>query len=317
MKRFIIVDGSSITLAQSFDGFSFSGHGWNMALGGQSISSTYIHGADISGIGTGASRPQFDHCHIQTVSLASGVFQECGINGPFTVTGATDYFFERCYSMIAGTSAPVLDFGVGIGNTGINLRSYSGGIDIRNMGDAGTDSMSLEGFGQLILNANCDGGIIAIRGSFDLTDNSGNVTLSDDARYDVTQIDDTITGNTIILDIPTTAEFEARTIPTADYFLFGSDSVANVTLVNTTTNNTDMRGTNSALLAGDINLSAGVVESNLLQMNGVITPVNNLVTFTTSMLDLVNNWVLCDIKALDGDAVQQTDGKIHAIIVGL
>jgi hypothetical protein len=242
----------------------------------------------------------------------------------------------------------------------------------------------MEGKGQYILNVNCSnadaGDVFAIRGLINDTDNVAggwNGTISDDARYDVGQIDDTITGNTIILDIPNTAEFEARsivsddyvvvgdtlarvtlvdqttlnddmvgtdganttvhyfagtaaglhsttdtlignrTLDTADYFLFGSDAVANVTLVNTTTNNSDMRGTNSALLAGDINLSAGVVESNLLQMNGVTTPVDNLVTFTTSMLDLVNNWVLCDIKALDGDAIQQTDGKVHSIPVGL
>jgi hypothetical protein len=47
-------------------------------------------------------------------------------------------------------------------------------------------------------------------------------------------------------DIPTTSEFEARTLAAADYFDPAADTVASVTLVATCTNNTDMRGTDSA-----------------------------------------------------------------------
>ena len=50
-------------------------------------------------------------------------------------------------------------------------------------------------------------------------------------------------------DGPTNAEMEARTLPSADYFDASSDAVANVTLVATTTTNTDVRGTDNAALA--------------------------------------------------------------------
>jgi len=50
-------------------------------------------------------------------------------------------------------------------------------------------------------------------------------------------------------DGPTNAEMEARTLAAASYFDPAVDTVANVTLVATTTTNTDMRGTDSALLA--------------------------------------------------------------------
>jgi len=46
-----------------------------------------------------------------------------------------------------------------------------------------------------------------------------------------------------IADVPTVSEFNARTIVAADYFDPAADTVANVTLVATTTTNTDMRGT--------------------------------------------------------------------------
>ena len=52
-----------------------------------------------------------------------------------------------------------------------------------------------------------------------------------------------------IADVPTVAEMNARTQPTADYFDPAADAVANVTLVATTTTNTDMVGTDSAALA--------------------------------------------------------------------
>lgn len=52
-----------------------------------------------------------------------------------------------------------------------------------------------------------------------------------------------------IADLPTVSEFNARTLASADYFDPAADTVANVTTVATTTTNTDMRGTDSALLA--------------------------------------------------------------------
>ena len=56
----------------------------------------------------------------------------------------------------------------------------------------------------------------------------------------------------LILDaIPTTAEFDARTLVAASYFDPAADTVANVTTVATTTTNTDMVGTDSAALAAN------------------------------------------------------------------
>lgn len=52
-----------------------------------------------------------------------------------------------------------------------------------------------------------------------------------------------------IADVPTVAEFNARTLLASGYFDPAADTVANVTLVATTTTNTDMRGTDSAALA--------------------------------------------------------------------
>lgn len=182
--------GSSDTLVAAVEGFCIRGFGFSLALGGQSISGSRIDNASVTGICTGATPPEFVACAFGDVTLPSCTIRGSSFGGTMTLSSAGNYYFDNCYSAVAGTSAPILDFGAAVGSTNMNMRHYSGGVDIRNLGAVGTDNMSLEGFGQLILNANCVGGTIAIRGLFTVTDSSGGaVVLSEDARYDVDQID--------------------------------------------------------------------------------------------------------------------------------
>tara|TARA_R110000772_G_C13310276_1_gene440140 strand:- start:816 stop:2243 length:1428 start_codon:yes stop_codon:yes gene_type:complete len=66
-------------------------------------------------------------------------------------------------------------------------------------------------------------------------------------------------GALLLKDVPSTIEFNNRTILSTDYFDPAIDAVANVTLVATTTTNTDMRGTDSAALA----TSLATVDTNV------------------------------------------------------
>jgi len=69
-------------------------------------------------------------------------------------------------------------------------------------------------------------------------------------------------------DPPTNAEMAARTLLAANYFDPITDAVANVTLVATTTTNTDMRGTDSAALA------SVATEARLTELDGVNLPTD-------------------------------------------
>jgi len=85
-----------------------------------------------------------------------------------------------------------------------------------------------------------------------------------------------------IADVPTVAEMNARTLVAANYFDPALDAVANVTLVATTTTNTDMRGTDgvdtaamrgtdSAALASSFNFTvAGQVDANAQYWNDTV-----------------------------------------------
>jgi len=190
MKRFRISGGSTITLSANSDTYQIIGAEYTLNLNGQSIAQTLIVGANVSGISAGLDA-RFLDCRMGAVSLTQCGGGRCAIIGPITMLSAGTYLWEGCFSAVAGTGSPVYDFGVAVGDTNLNLRHYSGGADIRNMGKLGTDRMSLEGEGQLIIGADCDSGTIAIRGHFPITDNAGGaVTLSDAARYDVQQIRD-------------------------------------------------------------------------------------------------------------------------------
>ena len=67
--------------------------------------------------------------------------------------------------------------------------------------------------------------------------------------------------DTQLADIPTVSEFEARTLLASAYFDPVNDAVANVTLVGTTTTNSDMRGTENANTVTPDNTSIAAIKT--------------------------------------------------------
>ena len=186
LSRFRIISGSSIALTANSDNYAIIGAEYNLVLGGQSIAGSYIEGATVSGISAGINA-RFVDCKIGTVSLTTCGMKHCAIASDINLLSAGTYLFNGCFSGVAGTGTPSIDFGAIIGDTNLNMRHYSGGIEIKNMGKVGSDNMSLEGIGQLKINVSCLGGVVALRGHFFVTDNAaGAVTLSEKANFDKT-----------------------------------------------------------------------------------------------------------------------------------
>ena len=189
-----VLTGSSITFAVSIESLNFFGENWTLVLGGQSVSGSTFHGiTDLSGICTGAIKPKFEDCEIGDVTFPPCHLDKCGLSGILTIGSVGDYFLaDNCHSSVAGIGSPSIDFGAAIGSANVNLRGYSGGIELKNMGQAGTDNISIEGDGQVIINANSIGGTIAIRGHQTLTGDAAFIAaggiISDDARFDVNNL---------------------------------------------------------------------------------------------------------------------------------
>ncbi len=185
ITRFHIANGSAITLTGNSDNYWIVGQGYTLALGGQSIASAFIFGGTVTGTGTGGSTV-FEDTPIGDVTLAPSIMRRAFLSGTITNSGAGDWFINHSMSRIAGTSTPVFDFGTSVGDTNLNMRGYSGGIQLESMGDTGTDTASIEGWGQVVEGTNT-GGVVHVRGNFTVSGIT-NLTLHDDARIDVAQI---------------------------------------------------------------------------------------------------------------------------------
>jgi hypothetical protein len=129
-----------------------------------------------------------------------------------------------------------------------------------------------------------------------------------------------------IADLPTVAEFNARTLVAASYFDPAADTVANVTTVATCTANTDMRGTDNAALASVVTMAAinaevlDVLNTDTFALPGQIAPplaptIVNAITWLYKTLrnrkdQNANLWQLYadDETTVDAKATVSDDG---------
>ena len=304
IRRFNVAQNSSIQFIQAMDGFLFDGIDYIIDPNGQQVDGTTIIGAVVpSGtfLGNGGSL-LLERCKIGDVTFPEVAVVGSAIAGDMVISEIGTYFYDRCASAVAGTDSPSWDFGAAVGNTALNVRHYSGGCEIKNM-QAG-DTMSLEGAGQLIINANCTGGIVAIRGAFTVTDNaSGAVTLSEDARITLSGVDTELTGTHGAGTWQTATGFatptnvtDAHTLTDADIaalndFDPASDTVVNVTTVATVTNPvvTDA----ASRTASQADVSALALEATVAALNN-FDPLTEDVTVGTMQTAALTQFVTDD-----------------------
>ena len=213
IEKFHLTNGSSIILDSNSDNFTFVGCEYALALGGQSLENAHIENANVTGTATaGTEEIHFKKCYIGTSTIGKSSIIECGMYGTITVSAAETYIFDRCYNAADGSVPPVIDFGGAVGNTHCAFRNWQGGVEVANLGAAGTDVFSVTGKGKVVIASTCAAGTIKIVGHFTITDNvvggfSG--TLSDDSRYDVDQINAECDTALTDYDAPTNTEMIA------------------------------------------------------------------------------------------------------------
>jgi hypothetical protein len=170
-----IMPGSSITLAAAQENQNLWGNNWTLALGGQSVSNTHISGAEVTGICTGASKPEFHECNVGSVTVPACRFVECDIDGTVTLpVGIVEFHHSQ------GEASGVLDYGALVANTTVNWTDFSGELVIDNLGATGTDVLNIRGQGKITLNASCTGGTINWDGHFSITNNGTTSAINGD-----------------------------------------------------------------------------------------------------------------------------------------
>jgi len=176
---FLMSSGSSITLAQTFNNFLFSGRdGWTLALGGQDVGGTHFEDATVSGIGIGSTEITFEKCDLGTCTLNPFHANSCSLSATLTFGVAGNYLISNTHSRIAGMTTPIIDTGAAIANVNLAMPGYDRGIEIQNLNAVGTDEFSISGQGQIIYAASSSGNVEQ-SGDFRVT-NIGGVTISED-----------------------------------------------------------------------------------------------------------------------------------------
>lgn len=187
LSRFRILNGETVTLTGACESKSLIGRNWTLALGGQSISGSYIEGAVVTGSGTGASQPKLVDCFIGSgtgaVSMPPSNMLRCGFNVPsgnaFSAASAGNWTLADCYSQVAGSATPVFTFS---GANYINMRRWSGGTNITL--DNTLSQLSIEvvtGGGQTVAVGGADVEIRGICRSVTLTGVTTDSTIQIDA----------------------------------------------------------------------------------------------------------------------------------------
>lgn len=329
--KFHLLKGTSITLAQTYNRYIFNGSGGIIALGGQDVAFCTFEAQTLSGIGVGTGRVFARDCRLDTVSLNGASINDSSVTGTFSVTEATDYVFNNCVT-VNDANTTIIDFAV-VGNACVTFHNWSGDLEVRNL-TAG-DEFHLHGVGEVTFAASCTGGVAQVVGNFIKT-NNGTVapTYGDfDDTLDAILVDTgtTIPASLAVIDTNVdqievavitnaagtdiSADVAAVKVDTAailvdtgttlpgdisglNDFNPTTDTVANVTLVATTTTNTDMRGTDSAALA----TSLATTDS---KVDGIKSKTDSL-TFTTAgevdaNIQSVNDVVVDGTGALDDE----------------
>ncbi len=253
---------------------------WNLALGGQDISAAFIERATVTGTASGSNAVFAECAITGDVSTGPAFFDRCGFScgglAPFVAALPGQYLLADCMSMVPGAGTPYFSFADTGNTTGVNIRRWSGGSHVTLDGDVTATIEVVTGGGQTVV---CNGGDVEIRGICRAV-TLQNVTSSTKAQiaavtgpisiegadgvvniYGVCGVvTDSRTGEPVLsnkavsqasinaevdtaladYDGPTNTEFEARTLPAADYFDPATDVVANVALVDVTTDVTNL-----------------------------------------------------------------------------
>ena len=178
VSRVFVISGSSVTFVSAQENQTWLGEDWSLDMGGQSLSNTSVHGADISGVCTGAD-PQFFGCTMQDITVPSCHFHGSGMAGIATgitfSTTAGEYVFDQCYSLVQSPNSPVVTYGAGAQK--VSFRHHSGGVRFEGM--IATQTATIEGQGQFV-EGTCTGGEVTLRG-IKTTSGITNITVNEDS----------------------------------------------------------------------------------------------------------------------------------------
>ena len=200
LKNFHIANGSTVALTAASANYFIYGHEWNLALGSQSVASTMVIDANVSGTGTGVDS-EYEDCIFAITSLPAMQAYGCSFtattSGGFTMSAAGDYRFVNCQSGVAGAGTPL--FTLGTGAITAEFRRWSGGIAFA--GITADDVITVGGeMGTIDLGSPSGAADIQIRGTYKAVTNVGSATVNYDGAIKASDVADILVATGTTLD---------------------------------------------------------------------------------------------------------------------
>jgi len=223
--------------SNDFDHSSFHELILNGAQAGSTVASEGIHAYN---------------CLLFIATSLNGAFTDCGMGSNCSIKASASFFAQNLHAGIVAAAQLTLGTPTFCEITGLRGTITLAGVT------GGTGEVNIYADGAVIIIDNSNSGnTINIYGTAKVTDNSAGTTVNDYTTEDS------------LANIPTTAAFELRTLPSANYVVVG-DTIAGVTACTT---NTDMRGTDGVSLvvpdaAGVVATFMGVAGVNLTEIGG-------------------------------------------------
>ena len=193
-RKFALRNGN-LTLIQAYDDWVFAGEGAEagIKINGQDIADSLFLTCGISGV-IGNGKIIAKDCVLDGVSNFLGEAFRSWFKGTTTFAAGVSALVE-CGSLVAGMNTPIFD-AIGAGRE-LNVRSYSGGFELRNFTDV-SNLASIEFVaGSIILGPTNTAVTVVVRGIADKFDTSGaGLTVIDDARVITSKISKILTNRT-------------------------------------------------------------------------------------------------------------------------
>lgn len=241
-NTFYMTSGSSVTLdASDYTNWVFKGAPslWTVALGGRTLTGTAISSARVSGelVNTG-NRARFYDCVCFAVTLGNSVWYDSVLTAnTITAQDGASISFRDCETA-SNQAVATVDFDSPTSATGVDFLDFHGLLEIDNMN--ANAELTVLGVGTVTVNASCTDGTLLLGPDVKLT-NDGSVTVTRiHTKANVLQVADSDVAGVGDFKADVSALATQASIDALNDFDPANDTVARVTLVDTTTTNTDM-----------------------------------------------------------------------------
>ena len=296
-----------ITLNRNFKNFTLRGIGLpEVNLNGQNVKNSKFQNVKIKGTYQEGSGVIVQESILQNGAYLEGFFENCALGGDLICQDTATVLLKDCVSNIPGTARPTISMNSG-GTSLLSVRSYNGGLTIKDCNNA-ADRVTVEmNPGSLTFDSSCTNGIMVARGvgkfvdntaGASVTDETVNQSITDDVEASVSTVQATV--NTINTNVDT-IDGLVRTVDTV------VDGIA--TDLATVDTNVDTINTN----VNTINTNVNTVNTNLNTANANINTIDGKIDVIDTNVDEIET-IVRDIDVTDLNSLSSSIAVVQSSV---